>query len=396
MRFVQLLAESGLAGRGGASFPTGAKLKGLIGRGPVNCLVVNAMEGEPSSMKDSVLLTYSPHLVLDGAQLVALALGARRIVVSIPRQQESLGRAVALALAERAETDLSTKTVEIATRPGRYIAGEESALVSWLGGGDGLPEFRIDKAQPLSMRDGSGLALVHNPETLAHVALIARHGARWFRTRGTHDAPGSCLVTLSGAVERPGVFEVPFGSPVLSIVERAMPRSPVTAVLIGGFSGTWLSGAQLQVPYSQEELSRIGASIGAGVLIAVDGSVCAVAESARVANYMAGESAGQCGPCVFGLSSIAGDLSLAADGVVDAGLERRLRTRLALVEGRGACKHPDGAVRMVRSALRTFEEDFSAHLAGRPCAARGRPSVMGLCDPDQLETWRGRERERGS
>jgi NADH:ubiquinone oxidoreductase subunit F (NADH-binding) len=372
-RFVTLLAESGLLGRGGAAFPTAAKLRNVRSSGRDAVLVVNVMEGEPASMKDRVLATCAPHLMIDGAQLAAIALGTRRIVVCVPVEREECTAALRAALGERPPS-LSPVTVELVRPPGGYVAGEESALVSWLNKQGGLPSFRPDKS--ISLRLGRPNALVLNAETLAHMALIARHGPRWFRSRGDQDAPGTCLVTMSGAVEQPGVYEIALGTPLRSIVDMAMPGRPVVAALVGGYGGNWLAADQLETPYSPLALGALGASMGPGVIVALDGSVCGINETARIARYMAAESVGQCGPCVFGLPAIADDLALVAHGVMQGELMERLVGRLAVVEGRGACRHPDGTVRMVRSAISAFSQDLAAHMAGRPCTGQRTRSVL--------------------
>jgi NADH:ubiquinone oxidoreductase subunit F (NADH-binding) len=210
--------------------------------------------------------------------------------------------------------------------------------------------------------------VVHNAETLAHAALIARHGARWFRDNGRGDSPGTCLVTVSGGVVHGGVYEVALGSPVRDIVERAGPRAEVAAVLVGGFGGTFLDASVLDTPFAPGPLARVGAGVGAGVLVVIPTDACGITETAVVASYMAGESAGQCGPCVFGLPAVAEDMTRLARGTVDAAVLHRLERRCAQIDGRGACRHPDGVVRMVGSALGVFARDAADHAAGRPCA----------------------------
>ncbi|MGA2521614.1 MAG: NADH-ubiquinone oxidoreductase-F iron-sulfur binding region domain-containing protein [Acidimicrobiales bacterium] len=373
-RLGAALDASGLTGRGGAGFSSSAKLRLAAGSGGGATLVVNAMEGEPASAKDHVLLSCVPHLVLDGAELAASAVGARRVVVCVADDRHDTARAVARAVAERTGTPLSPVLVELARPPAGYVSGEESALVSWLDGGPGAPTFRPVKGVALSI--GRRRALVHNAETLAHVALIARHGPDWFRAVGPSDTPGTALVTVGGAVARPGVFEVAMGSPLGAIIDGAVPTEPVAAVLTGGYGGSWVPAPALSTPYAPRPMGAVGGVVGAGVLVVLPHHACGLAETARLAHYMAGESAGQCGPCVFGLPAVAGNLVELANGVGGAAALRRLEGQLVAIEGRGACRHPDGVVRMVRSALRTFAPDVAAHAAGRPCAHRARPSLL--------------------
>ncbi|MCU1491005.1 MAG: hypothetical protein JWM85_2410 [Acidimicrobiaceae bacterium] len=378
-RHAEVLAgeveRAGLTGRGGAGFPAFRKWSTIASSRRRPIVAVNAMEGEPASAKDQLLLAYAPHLVLDGAEAVAGALGASAIALCLPDDRPGLVAHLEERLAERARTR-SAVPVEIYQLPARYVAGEETALVSALEGGSSLPAFRADKTVPLRL--GRATVLVHNTETLAHVALIARYGAVWFRGVGDPEAPGTCLVSLSGDLAAPGVVEVETGTPLRRILEAGRPNEPVQAVLLGGYGGSWLPESALETPYAPGPLRRLGAVMGAGVLVAVSTSGCGIRETERVVRYLASESAGQCGPCLFGLPALAEDLGRLASGKADRGLVERLERRLGEVDGRGACRHPDGAVRLVRSALITFAPDVSAHLRGAPCAGAHRPTAMVL------------------
>ena len=358
------VAASGLAGRGGGGFPAAAKWDSVLRSNRRAVVVVNAMEGEPASAKDRTLLTWSPHLVLDGAELVAALSGARSVVVCVADDCHDSARAIQRAVAERSRAG-SPRALSIERPPARYVTGEESALVSWLEQRDARPVLRVDKS--VALRVGRRPVLVHNAETLAHVALIARHGSAWFRLLGTDDAPGTTLVSVSGAVRRPGVAEVELGTPVDEIVRRCRPSGPPSGYLVGGYGGTWLAPELGSTPLAPGPLARVGASVGVGVLVALPADSCGIAETARLARWMAGESAGQCGPCVFGLPAIAGDLELLAAGRADAGALARIDQRSRSVVGRGACRHPDGVARLVRSTLTTFAVDAADHAAGRPC-----------------------------
>jgi NADH:ubiquinone oxidoreductase subunit F (NADH-binding) len=372
--FAALLEESGLSGRGGAGFPSAAKLARAQSGGGGGLVVANAMEGEPASDKDKVLLLRSPHLVLDGANLLALASGADEVVVCVPAGREQVAQAVHTALLERTAHGHRAVSERMVRPPDRFVAGEESALVGWLASGISLPSFRPDKSIPLRL--GRRAALVHNVETLAQVALIAHGGTARFRSHGLPEEPGTTLVTISGAVQHPGVVEVDRGTPLADVVARSEPsRSPV-ALLVGGYAGTWVGPQHFATPYASLPLRTIGAAAGVGVLVALGPDACGIAETARLAHYLAGQSAGQCGPCVYGLPAIADDLTRLAVGRVDPELLTRLHRRLSEVDGRGACRHPDGAVAMVRSALAVFALDVSAHAGGKPCPHAARPSQL--------------------
>jgi NADH:ubiquinone oxidoreductase subunit F (NADH-binding) len=369
------VAASGLAGRGGGGFPAAVKWDAVLRTNRRPVVVVNAMEGEPASAKDRALLAWSPHLVLDGADVVAALTGARSVVVCVADDRDDSALAVQRAVDERARTG-STRPVSVERPPARYVTGEESALVSWLERRAALPVLRVDKSVPL--RVGRRPVLVHNAETLAQVALVARHGAAWFRTLGSPDAPGTTLVTVSGAVDAPGVVEVELGTPVDEVVRRCGSRGPIAGYLVGGYGGAWLSPDLGGTPLAPDPLARVGATLGVGIVVALPVDSCGIAETARIARWMAGESAGQCGPCVFGLPAVADDLELLAAGWADAGVLARIDDRTRSIVGRGACRHPDGVVTMVRSALTVFAADAARHAAGDPCAARHAPTLLHL------------------
>jgi NADH:ubiquinone oxidoreductase subunit F (NADH-binding) len=359
------IERSGLTGRGGAGFPSFRKAHAMNATGSHRVLLVNGMEGEPASTKDQYLLTVTPHLVLDGAETLAMALGAAKVVVCVPRARRAVVFSLTRALAERRSLRQPGPGFELAQLAEGYVRGEESALVSAVAGKGGTPSFRPDKAVPLHI--GRQPALVHNAETLAHIAMVARYGGQWFSQVGAAEAPGTCLITVSGAVAHPGVLEVDTGTPIEHIIALAGAPDVVQAVLVGGYGGTWVSADEAATPFSPSALRAVGAAMGAGALAVLPVGACGLAETQRMASYMAGESAGQCGPCVFGLPAIATDLDLLAKAEAGQQDLERLRSRCRLVAGRGACRHPDGVAKLVESALRVFGADVERHLASRGC-----------------------------
>ncbi len=373
-RLIDEIAESGLFGRGGAAFPTSRKWETMSRSRKRPMVVVNAMEGEPASQKDRVLLTQAPHLVLDGADVAAGAINASEIKICVAAGNDPAAASVERAIAERKRAGLVRCPMTLHRPPARYVAGEESALVGWLNGGRALPVLRTDKSVALEVSRQP--ALVHNAETMAQVALIARHGAAWFRHRGTDQAPGSTLVTVSGAVDAPGVFEVELGTPLYEILQRAGVNAELSGVLLGGYGGAWLDASRLETPYTPADLTAVGATLGVGIVIALAATSCGICETARMARYMAGQSAGQCGPCVFGLPALASDLEQLAAGSSEADLVERIWARAEVIEGRGACRHPDGVVRLVRSALTVFADDVLLHAQDRPCTGGTTHSVL--------------------
>ena len=355
---LDLATRAALTGRGGAGFPTAVKLRSVrdavaAGRRPP-VVIANAAEGEPSAAKDGVLLTTAPHLVLDGLDVVAGALGADTLVLAAPAR---LHGAVEPALAARRRDD-----VRLHATPDRFLAGEESALVAAVDGGEALPRAKFP---PIRERGVEGRpTFVANVETLARLALLAR---------GRTDAGEQTLVTRRVEVAGAALVDVADVALGTRLGEVLRIDRDVPAVLVGGYHGTWLPAAVARdVRLDRESLADVGASLGAGVLAALPAGRCGVRETARVMSYLAAESAGQCGPCLNGLPRIAAALELLArPGRFDRRLLQDVSRWCGLVAGRGACRHPDGSVRLVASALQVFRHEIRAHAGGR-CVARDR------------------------
>ena len=374
-RLMDVVDASGLTGRGGAGFPTGRKMRS-VASGPGSAVVVaNGAEGEPASCKDRLLLTRLPHLVLDGITLAAHAVGAREAYLCVHAQETDLLGALDDAVAQR-PAGLDPVPIQVTGIPGRYVASEQSSIVGYLNGGPAKPTFSPPRPHQRGVHGRP--TLVNNVETLAHLALIARFGDRWFRGIGLPSAPGSTLVTVSGAVRRPGVYEIEMGTPIGQVVQLADgPAERPAAFLVGGYFGAWLlAETAWQVPMCHAALKAAGGAMGAGMVIVLPVSSCGLAETARVVRYLAGENAGQCGPCMFGLPALAGAMTdLAYHGGRGRALER-VASLAGLVAGRGACRHPDGAVQLVRSALRAFEADALRHDRRGPCPGVARAPLL--------------------
>jgi NADH:ubiquinone oxidoreductase subunit F (NADH-binding) len=368
---VRAIEEAGLTGRGGAGFPVHRKLRAVLEaagkRGRPPTVIANGAESEPASEKDATLLWLAPHLVLDGLQLAAEAVGADTaiLVTHADREHDVAGR-LRQALQERLAARLDRVPVQLAATPARFLAGQETALVNQLGGGPAIPTFMPPRITERGLN--ANPTLVQNVETLAHLALIARRGPRWFREVGTAREPGSMLATLRRADGRPRIIEVPLGMPLRDLLGDAL-TGPEPAVLLGGYHGMWLPAAKAaSLTLDNGSLEPAGARVGAGIVISLPPDRCGLVETARVVRYLALESAGQCGPCLNGLPRIAATLAELASGRSRPGSREDLERWSGLVTGRGACHHPDGTARFVRSALRTFANEVSRHQRGQ-CSA---------------------------
>jgi NADH:ubiquinone oxidoreductase subunit F (NADH-binding) len=252
--------------------------------------------------------------------------------------------------------------------PPSYVAGEETALVNFLNTGRALPTFVPPR--PFQRGVDGRPTLIQNPETLANLALIAREGPEWFRGLGEADDPGSNLVTVRGAVARPGVYEIEAGASLASLLEATGGATePVQAFLVGGYGGSWLPEARaLDLPLGRG--AGGGPSLGAAIVAALPAAACGFCETGRLVRYLADESAGQCGPCVHGLASIAEVFAEIGDGLAEPGSHRWLERWSQDVAGRGACGHPDGAAMLIQGALHTFRGAIDSHESGNGCSAR--------------------------
>lgn len=368
---IDQVERGDLRGRGGGGFPVATKWRAVATRSRGRAVVlVNGAEGEPLSQKDRVLMTMRPHLVLDGAVLAARTVGAKYLVLYVGSEHQLAHASLQAALRERNGSD--GIGVDIVSAPPRYVAGEESAAVRCVNDGVALPT--TVPPRPFERGIDGRPTLVQNVESLAHVALIARFGGEWFDQLGVNGSTGTTLLTLSGAVAGGGVHEVAGGTPLLDVLGNAAVADPTsTAVLLGGYFGGWVRGSSLRdLAIDPGSLRAAGHSLGCGVVRVLPGSQCGVDLSARIVAYLADQSARQCGPCVFGLQAIADALSRVSSGTGSPGDLHRVRVWSGELSGRGACRHPDGAANLVKSALLTFADDFVEHTERGRCAATGR------------------------
>lgn len=373
-----LIAASGLRGRGGAAFPTGRKWHGVAAQPAPRVVLVNAAESEPASAKDRTLLLRRPHLVLEGALLAARAIDAQEIVLYLHATATEVRASLELALRELRADGVQTPHFRIVTAPPGYVAGESSAAVRRANGGPAKPTFKPPR--PSERGVGKRPTLVQNVETLGNVPLIARHGANWLREVGAPNLPGTLLVTLSGAVNRPGVYEVPSGVPLRHIVEElgggVIGGASIQAMLVGGYFAGWLGpdALELGARLEPESLRAWGVSLGAGAIVVVPNWICGLAQAAWLMRFFADESAQQCGTCLYGTRAMADVFARLLRGTASPSERDRLRLWAErMLPGRGACGHLDGAAIAARTALEVFADDIRRHALGGGC---GRPETV--------------------
>jgi len=374
-----LIAEveaSGLLGRGGAGFPVGRKWRAVAERAAGGAVVLaNGAEGEPLSFKDRSLMTARPHLVIDGALLAARAVGASDIIFYVGAEHRTADAALRQALAERTG-EVRGRTRIVAAQAG-YVSGEESAAVHYVNAGDARPTS--SPPRPFERGVGGRPTLVQNVESLALAALIARRGHAWYQGLGHGRARGIGLLTVSGAVNRAGVHEIELGATLSDAAAAAGGlRGDVRAVLLGGYFGGWADlHEQWGLPLDAPSMRARGLALGCGVVHFLPSDTCGVEATARFMTYLASQSARQCGPCVFGLSAIAGATQrLAAQSPQPGDLDRLVRWS-GQVTGRGACHHPDGAAALMHSALQVFADDFAGH-QHRRCLTIAEPARVAV------------------
>ena len=364
VHLLRVIEASGVTGRGGAAFPTHLKMRGVLAGPAPRVVVANGAEGEPASQKDKTLLTANPHLVLDGLQLAARIISADRAVLYVHDAPEVIS-SVRRALADRRWVADDEYDVELVTAPPAFVSGEESAVVSRVSGGAAVPRSKPPRVFEVGAFGRP--TLVQNVETLAQIAYLARVGTAEFRRVGPDSQPGTMLFTVTGAVREPGVIEAPVGVPLTSLIDVAggVAAHP-QAVLLGGYHGAWTPWSTArELTLSNEALRPHSLSIGAGVVVVLPADACGPTEVARVLDYLAAESARQCGPCMFGLPALAASYKKLLAGHASTRHQRRLAELPPSLERRGGCHHPDGSLRFFRTAQSVFAEHLASHRGGR-------------------------------
>jgi NADH:ubiquinone oxidoreductase subunit F (NADH-binding) len=348
-RLASVADRIGLRGHGGAGFPFAEKLRAVerARRPPV---VVNACEGEPLSAKDSVLAVLAPHLVLDGAVVAARALGSRRVHLVAPAERPQVAESLRAALVERDPRADDVRFDLHVARPG-FVSGQARAVVELVEGRENVP---VTADRPVTVSGIRGRpTLLSNAETFAQLAAAV--------LRRPAGAPGELRTTLL-TVDEPGrprrVLEVPVGTPWPAVLTPESLRRPV---LLGGYHGRWApAGGLSDLTVSRDGLAAAGLTLGAGVVLAPRG--CPLEATARIVAYLADQSVGRCGPCFNGLPALADAFrELVRGAALPSGAGRIAH----LVDGRGACAHPDGTARLVASALSVLSDEVDAHLLGR-------------------------------
>ena len=365
----KLVMDSGLRGRGGAYFPVGAKWE-TARNTPAErkFLLVNGEEGEPGIYKDRHLLEGDPHRVLEGILIAALGIGATHVVIFVNGEARLAQQRLLRALESARQLNVVNVPIEVRLGGGGYVLGEETALINAIHGLRAEPLAR----PPFPAVSGlqSSPTVINNVESLANLRDIVLNGVDWFRSIGSADTPGTKLVSLAGAVRQPGLYEVPLGTPLGTILETYGngASSELSAILVGGPSGSILPPSLLDTRFDVQPLQAMGGVLGAGGIVPLTARQCPVAAVRETVAYNSRESCGKCTPCREGtvrLRSLFDDLCQGAANDTTLPLVDELNDILAFGS---LCGLGQMTPNPVRALLRHFPSEVRDHLAGH-CAA---------------------------
>jgi len=370
---------SNLRGRGGAGFPTGLKWSFMPKESErEKSLAVNADESEPGTFKDRVILEHDPHMLLEGAAIAAYALGVRKAYIYIRGEYAFPAERLEGAIAEAYERGFLGKRILgtdfdldilLVRGAGAYICGEETSLMESVEGKRGYP--RLKPPFPTQVGIYGGPTVVNNVETLSCVPHIIARGGEWFASLGTEKDGGTRLYAVSGHVERPGVYELPSGTPLREIIyEHAggvRGGRALKAVIPGGSSTPVLRAEEIDVPMDVDSVIKAGSMLGSCAVIVMDERTCMVKAAYIVARFYANESCGQCTPCREGtpwLRDIIGRILCGRGRPGDVELVREVADN---IQGRTICPLGDAAAMPARAFVTKFREEFEHHLRERKC-----------------------------
>ncbi len=376
---IEAVKKAGLRGRGGAGFPTGIKWSAVrTASDPERYVVCNADEGEPGTFKDRLILEGDPHKLLEGMAIAGYAVGAHIGIIyirgeyqlSIARTERAIRDAEGLGiLGDRVfDTDFSFR-VEVRPGAGAYVCGEETSLLESLEGKRGWP--RIRPPYPVTHGLWGKPTVVNNVETLANVPDILRRGPAWYRTLGTPTCPGTKVYTVLGHVRYPGLVEVEMGTTLRTLIHELggglLPGRSLKGVLVGGAAGAFLPPRELDARLDFDSLAERAAALGSGAVLVMDESACIVDMLGSVLRFFRHESCGQCTPCRSGTEVLVRLISTLQTGRADETTLAQLIQIVDAMRVASLCPLGQSVALPVRTALAGFQDEFAAHLAGRPC-----------------------------
>jgi NADH-quinone oxidoreductase subunit F len=378
---IKAILDAGLRGRGGAGFPTGKKWQFTReAPGEARYLVLNGGEDEPGSKKDRVLMENLPHLVIEGTILGAYAIGAAKAYLYINAKYDEAIRSIDNALAEAkaagywGENILGsnfTLEFEVIPAPHNYVAGEDTAVLEVIEGKQPLP--RQKPPFPVTVGLFGKPTSVNNVETLANVAPIMLKGAGWYRTFGTAESPGTMIFALDDDVNRPGIYELPFGTPLRHLIEECgggmRDGKKIKAIMPAAPSSAYLPADKIDTPLDHNSMRDAGAGLGCGVVRLIAEGTCIVEEVLKISEFFTAESCGQCPACRMETTTLTMILKKVQAGQGDQAILDQFGKILAFNKGKGFCNLIAMPGPPIESALKLFPEDFAAHLSTGKCPA---------------------------
>ena len=374
---VDEIAAAGLRGRGGGGYPTADKWRAVRAAEGERKVVANLIGADPTALGDRALAEGNPHLLLEGVLVAAFATGASEAIIAVRRDWtmaiERLRTAVTEADAAHLAgylvmgTDFSC-VVTVQEGSGALVAGEETALLAALAGDRGMPVIRPPYPTERGWRGEP--TTVQNGETLAHVAWIARNGAKKFKAVGSKDAPGTKLVSIYGRVAQPGLAEVALGVPLSAIVALAGGGTGTTkAVFVGGPGGGALTSAELNTPYDFDTLHAAGAGIGLGQFLVTDTDTCMVDTARFFLDYSAREACGKAVPCRIGTKRLVEALDRVLVATPRPDDPQLLRDLARKMTDTALCHLEARASGPMLTTLDRFADEYRAHAERGECLA---------------------------
>lgn len=371
--------DSGLQGRGGAGFLTGRKWA-FTRECPEqpHYVVLNGGEDEPGSKKDRLLMENLPHLVLEGVILAAYAVGALKAYLYINAQYKEATQSMTAALTEAREAGYwgdailgSSFSLEILLTPAppNYVAGEDTAALEVIE--EKQPRPREKPPFPATSGLFGKPTAVNNVETFANIAPIIAHGSQWYRSFGTPESPGTMIFSLNEDMKRPGIYELPFGTPLRRLIEDCgdgvKNGKSIRAILPGGPSSAFLPPDKLDIPLDHKSLRAAGSTIGCGVVSLVTEGTCIVEEVLKIADFFARECCDQCPACRMETNMLAAMLKKVQAGEGNEALLEQFSKVVSFNKGKGFCNLISMPGPPIESALKLFRSDFEFHLANGHC-----------------------------
>ena len=378
---IKEVSEAGLRGRGGAGFPTGKKwfFTRECAEQP-HYLILNGGEDEPGSTKDRLLMENLPHLVIEGVIIAACAIGASKAYLYINANYEAAIKSITDALAEAKAGGYLGQTVmgspytldiELVPAPHNYVAGEDTAVLEVIEGKKAWP--RQKPPFPVTVGLFGKPTLINNVETLANVPPIVLRGVEWYRNFGTPDSPGTMIFSLNDDVNRPGIYELPFGTPLRHLIEDCgggiKSGKKIKAIMPAAPSSAYLPADKIDTPLDHNSMREAGSALGCGVVHLVPEGTCIVEEVLKISEFFTAECCGQCPACRMETNALTSLLKKVQQGQGGQPLLEQFGKVIAFNRGKGFCTLISMPGPPIESALKLFPEDFQSHLETGECPA---------------------------